>query len=83
MTVENNLFQGNVGSSAADINTPGSTPLLSSGITVSNNTSIDDDTFFVINDTTGTSVSNNTITHTNPSGASGSAILLFDANPEQ
>ena len=65
MTVEDNLFQGNVGSSAADINTPGAaTP--SSGIIIRNNTSIDDQTFAVINNTTGTQVLDNTITKTDP-----------------
>ena len=60
--MEDNLFQGNVGNTAADINTPGiATP--SSGITIRNNTSIDDATFAVMNNTTGTQVLNNTITH--------------------
>ena len=80
MMIEDNLFQGNVGTSAADINTPGGA-IPSSGITVRNNTSIDDSTFFVVNNTTGTQIANNTITHTDPLGASGSAILLFNANP--
>ena len=80
MTVEDNLFQGNVGPNAADVNTPGDgTP--SSGITVRNNVSIDDATFIVMDNTTGTEVSDNAITHTDPAGSSGSAILLWAANP--
>ena len=79
LTVEDNLFQGNVGNSAADINTPGgATP--STGITIRNNTSIDDDTFAVLNLTAGTQVLNNSITHTNPAGTSGTGILLFGIN---
>ena len=79
LTVENNLFQGNVGNEPAGINTAGAaTP--SSGITIQNNTSIDDDTFAVITNTTGTRVLNNTITHTNPAAASGSGIIMFSAN---
>ena len=79
LTVEDNLFEGNVGDSAADINTPG-TATPSSGITIRNNTSMDDSTFAVINNTTGTQVLDNSITHTNPAAASGTAILLFGTN---
>ena len=77
--MEDNLFQGNVGFGGADINTPGAAAP-STGITIQNNTSIDDDTFVVINNTTGTRILNNTITHTNPAAASGSGIIMFSAN---
>ena len=60
MTVQDNLFQDNTGPNAADINTPGAaTP--SSGILIQNNTSDADQTFAVINNTTGTQILNNTI----------------------
>ena len=79
MTVEENLFQGNVGPNAADINTPGAaTP--STGIVIRNNTSDADQTFAVINNTSGTQILDNTIVKPDTVPA-GSAILLFSANP--
>ena len=80
MTVQDNLFQGNTGPSAANINTPGAaTP--SSGILIQNNTSDADQTFAVINNTTGTQVLNNTILDAGAVAPAGSAIVLFSANP--
>lgn len=82
LLVADNHFEGNVGdgtSNPADINTPGGASA-SSGITISGNTSVDDTTFLVINNTTGTQVTGNTITQTDPATVTGGAIVLFGTN---
>jgi hypothetical protein len=84
LVIEENLFQGNVGdgaSSPADINTPGGATS-SSGIVIRNNISVDDTTFLVANNTSGTEVTANSITQTNPAASVGSAIVLFGTNDD-
>src|SRR4029077_16755228 len=61
MTVQNNLFENNTAPNAANITTPGVPDTPSTGILIQNNTSNADQTFAVINNTTGTQILNNTI----------------------
>ena len=81
MTVQNNLFENNTAPNAADINTPGVPDTPSTGILIQNNTSNVDQTFAVINNTTGTQILNNTILDPTAAAPIGTAILLFSANP--